>query len=88
MKESTPEFAVALEQLKNQIPLGARFYHYKNPNQFYTVVAHGILEATGEPAVSYQAEYGEKITWIRPLAVFLENVEWEGKTIPRFTRVS
>lgn len=88
MKESTAEFVAALEELKNKVPLNSRYYHYKNPNQFYTVVAHGIIEATGEPAISYQAEYDDKIIWIRPLNVFLEELEFEGQKITRFTRIA
>lgn len=83
MKDSA-EFAMILEQLKTQIPVGAHYYHYKNPNQFYTVVSHGIIEATEEPAIIYQAEYDMKIIWIRPASVFLQEVEWEGKKVPRF----
>lgn len=67
---------------------GSRYYHYKNPNQFYTVVGNGVIEATGEPGIIYQAEYGDKTTWIRAAKIFLEEVEWEGKKVPRFTRIS
>lgn len=87
MKDSS-EFAMILEKLKTQVPIDSRYFHYKNPNQFYTIVSHGIIEATEEPAISYQAEYGDKIVWIRPVSVFLEEVEWEGKKVPRFTRIS
>ncbi len=87
MKDAA-ELALSLEKLKNQVPLGARYFHYKNPNQFYTVVAHGIIEATEELAISYQAEYDDKLVWIRPASVFLEEVEWEGKFTLRFTRVA
>ena len=87
MGSTTPEFAADLEEIKIKVPLEARYFHYKNPNQFYTIVSHGIIEATGEPAIVYQAEYGDRVVWIRPLSVFLEEVEWESKKIPRFTRV-
>ncbi len=87
MKDSS-EFAMILEKLKTQIPLGARYFHYKNPNQFYTIISHGIIEATEEPGIIYRAEYDTQIIWIRPASVFLEEVEWEGKKVPRFTRIS
>ncbi len=87
MKDSA-EFAMILKKLKTQVPVGARYFHYKNPNQFYTIIGNGIIEATEEPAIIYQTEYGDKTTWIRPAKVFLEEVEWEGKKVPRFTRIS
>ena len=87
MKDSS-EFAMILEKLRTQIPIGSCYYHYKNPNQFYTIIGSGIIEATGEPAIVYQAEYGDKTTWIRPAKIFLEEIEWEGKKVPRFTRIS
>lgn len=87
MKGDTTEFKNKLADLATRVPIGSRYYHYKNPNRFYTVVAHGIIEATEEPAVSYQADYDDKIIWIRPLSVFLEPIEWEGKTVARFTRL-
>lgn len=85
MKDSA-EFAMILEKLKTQIPIGTRYYYYKNPNQSYTIISHGIIEATEEPAVIYQADYDTKIIWIRPASVFLEEVEWQGKKVSRFTR--
>ncbi len=88
MGSTTPEFVAKLEQIKQTIPVGSRYYHYKNPNRFYTVTGLGIIEATGEPAIIYQAEYDLKNTWIRPASVFLEEVEWEGKKVSRFTRIS
>lgn len=88
MSRANPEFVVELAHIKQTIPSCARYFHYKNPNQFYTIVSHGIIEATGEPAIVYQAEYGDKTTWIRAASIFLEEVEWEGKIVPRFTRIS
>ncbi len=86
--KDTKEFVAALDTLKQQVPLGARYFHYKNPNQFYTIVAHGIIEATGEPAISYQAEYDDKIIWIRPVSVFLATIEHDGRQMSRFTHVN
>ncbi len=87
MNRTTPEFTAELERVKQIAPLGARYFHYKNPNQFYIIVSHGIIEATEEPAIVYQAEYDKKVVWIRPASVFLEEIEWEGKKVPRFTRI-
>lgn len=85
--KDTAKLENILETLKNQIPVSAQYFHYKNPSQSYTIISHGIIEATEEPAVVYQAEYGDKTTWIRPASIFLEKVEYEGKKVPRFTRI-
>ena len=37
-----------------------------------------------EQMVVYQALYGEQGIWVRPLAMFLEDVTIEGETKPRF----
>lgn len=87
MGSDIPKFATELEHIKQIAPTGARYFHYKNPNQFYTIVSHGIIEATEEPAIIYQADYGDKTIWIRPAKVFLEEVEWDGKKVPRFIRL-
>ncbi|HLC53966.1 MAG TPA: DUF1653 domain-containing protein, partial [Candidatus Nanoarchaeia archaeon] len=32
----------------------------------------------------YDGEFGKNSIWIRPLGMFLENVEVDGKKMPRF----
>lgn len=39
---------------------------------------------TGEWLVVYRALYGDYGVWVRPLTMFCENVEIDGKTLPRF----
>jgi hypothetical protein len=38
--------------------------------------------------VIYHANYNAGHTFIRPLTVWLEEVEWKGQTVPRFKKVS
>jgi hypothetical protein len=85
-----PETVLAheLQTAVEQVPAEAIYAHYKHPELLYKIIGHCILEASDEPAVLYQAQYGEKITYVRALGVFLETVEYEGKTVPRFTRVA
>jgi hypothetical protein len=77
-----------LENLKSKVKVGDKFFHYKHHDQYYQIVAIGFIEATEEPAVVYQAEYGDKITWIRTESEFFAKVTLEdGTIVDRFTKV-
>jgi hypothetical protein len=58
------------------------YEHYKgNLYQVYDVCQHS---ETRETMVVYRALYGEHGLWVRPLAMFCENVMVNGKPVPRF----
>jgi hypothetical protein len=59
-----------------------RYRHYKGEE--YTVIGVARHSETGEELVVYRKEYDDHGLWVRPLAMFLENIEVNGKTIPRF----
>jgi len=67
------------------IELG-RYRHYKGRD--YKVIGEARHSETEEPFVVYRALYGERRLWIRPLAMFLDTVTVEGRTIPRFRRLN
>ncbi len=68
-------------------PLKSGIYqHYKGPK--YKVEYVATHSETEEPLVIYQALYGEFGMWARPLSMFLETVEVNGKTVPRFAYLS
>ncbi len=77
-----------LQDAATKVSVGASYAHYKHPELIYIVRELVILEATNEIAVVYEAQYGERITYARALDVWLETVEWEDRTVPRFTKVS
>lgn len=81
------ELAKEIEEAKSKITVGAEYWHYKGRNKVYKVIGLGFLEANDDLCVIYQAQYGEKLTFLRPLRIWLENVEWEGKTVPRFNKI-
>lgn len=81
------ELARELNGAKTKVTIGAKYRHYKGADKIYEVVGLGFLEATDEICVIYQAQYEERLTFIRPLSIWLEQVEWKGKTIPRFTKI-
>lgn len=68
-----------------QVEVGAIYRHYKQ--QDYTVLKLAINEADNQITVVYQARYGKGLVFLRPLTSWLEIVEYEGKTTPRFTKV-
>ena len=80
-----------LETAYALVQVGGRYVHYRNDTYTYKVIGLGILEATQEPAVLYQMEYGSEAlrstTWIRPLRSWLELIPVEDEKIPRFRRV-
>jgi hypothetical protein len=72
---------IKLSPLAKTLKLGI-YEHYKGKR--YEVLGVAIHSETLEEMVIYQAQYGEKIIWVRPLAMFLENVEVDGELKPRF----
>ena len=67
------------------LKIGGLYRHYKGKN--YRVIAQATHSETLEQMVVYQALYGEGGMWVRPLAMFLEDVTLEGVTQPRFALV-
>ncbi|MDP3800305.1 MAG: DUF1653 domain-containing protein [bacterium] len=62
------------------------YEHYKGNR--YKVINIARHSETLEELVVYQALYGERGIWVRPLGMFLEKVKVDGKKIPRFTPTS
>ena len=67
------------------LKIGGLYRHYKGKN--YRVIAQATHSETLGQMVVYQALYGEGGMWVRPLAMFLEDVTIEGVTQPRFALV-
>ena len=68
------------------LKIGGTYRHFKG--NLYTVVGIAKHSETLEEMVVYRALYGEGEMWVRPLAMFLDTVERDGKNFPRFTPVS
>jgi len=69
--------------IKRMIKLG-KYKHYKGKE--YEVIGIARHSETLEELVIYKALYqveGENL-WVRPLKMFLEEIEIEGKKMPRF----
>jgi hypothetical protein len=59
-----------------------KYRHYKGKEyEVIDVVKHS---ETLEELVLYKQLYGEQSLWVRPYSMFFDQVEIEGKTMPRF----
>jgi hypothetical protein len=66
-------------------PRPGRYRHYKGRE--YLVIGIARHSETLEPLVIYQALYGERGLWVRPVAMFLETVPVDGRNVARFTYI-
>ena len=77
----------------NELVEPGEYLHYKG--QCYEVFSVGRHSETEEKFVVYRPLYGEAFeagdrfgdVWLRPLAMFTEMVEVNGKTLPRFKKL-
>lgn len=58
------------------------YRHYKG--RHYRVLGVAKHSETEEELVVYQALYGEFGLWVRPAAMFVEDVHVDGRSQPRF----
>ncbi|MGE6795867.1 DUF1653 domain-containing protein [Psychrobacter okhotskensis] len=66
------------------IPQGI-YRHYKG--NLYQVLHTAHHSETEEALVVYRCLYGEYGVWVRPLTMFAESVELDGKSVARFELV-
>lgn len=59
-----------------------RYQHFKG--NYYEVIGVAKHSETEEPLVVYRSERDNSL-WVRPLAMFTEQVEVKGRIISRFT---
>jgi hypothetical protein len=59
-----------------------RYRHYKGNE--YEVIGIARHSETEEELVVYRTLYGDGSLWVRPLAMFLEDVTVDGQQKPRF----
>lgn len=64
------------------VKVGGIYRHFKG--NLYRVEGIARHSETREEMVVYRALYGEYGLWVRPLAMFEEEVTRDGKTFPRF----
>ena len=62
-----------------------RYRHFKGKE--YEVLGVARHSETEEELVVYRALYGDFGLWVRPMSMWTETVEREGKTFRRFTYI-
>ena len=65
---------------------GKYYRHFKG--NVYRVLHLAKHSETLEEMVVYQTMYGERGVWVRPLAMFEEEIERDGKVFRRFSPIS
>lgn len=63
-----------------------RYRHYKGGE--YELLGVARHSETLEPLVLYRPLYDDSGLWVRPFAMFFEEVEVGGRRQPRFTRLA
>jgi len=75
--------------MSDRIPLPAtpagRYRHYKGGE--YEVIGVARHSETLELMVIYRPLYNDSGLWVRPHAMFFEEIEFEGRVQPRFAAV-
>ncbi len=66
-------------------PVPGIYRHYKGKT--YKVLGVAKHSETEDKLVVYQALYGERGLWVRPLDMFMETVQCQGQEVQRFKYV-
>lgn len=83
-KLSLDELAKRLDEAALLVTVGASYKHYKN--NMYVVTGLAIDEKTDTVSVIYKALYDSRLTFIRPVASWVEDVNLDNKTVKRFIK--
>ena len=78
------DFIIQLEAYKKKLKKG-KYKHFKGKE--YELLDFAVHSETLEIMVIYKQLYGEGLTWVRPAKMWDEYVEYEGKSVKRFSKI-
>ena len=84
MHSSLEQLSHSIHSAGQHVVVGSTYYHYKNSSHHYRVIAVALEESSEQIVVVYKSLYGSGIVWTRPLSSWIELVELNGSSIPRF----
>ena len=70
---------------QSEIKIGKKYRHFKGNE--YLVLDMAKHSETMETMVVYKALYGDYGVWVRPLEMFLEQIEVNGTMVNRFDEI-
>jgi hypothetical protein len=79
------ELVVKLEEAQKKITIGDVYRHYKT-RQLYEVLYVALQENIDDACIVYQPVSGPRLIWVRNLESWLEEIEVDGVTVPRFKK--
>ena len=82
---SEQELRARLDAAEELVTIGGRYAHYKHPKQSYVVRGFAVREDSQDVCVVYEAEYGERIPFIRTLESFVGYANVDGVRVSRFS---
>lgn len=86
--KSDDQLAQEMKEALTKVQIGGHYTHYKSPDSLYEVKELVLLEADDSICVIYKSlRIKSKPIFVRPLSEWLEQVEWQDKTVPRFKKV-
>ncbi len=71
-----------IQSMLEETPKPGKYRHYKGNH--YEVIGLARHSETEEKLVVYRPLYGAGDLWVRPLEMFLEQLEVDGKRVDRF----
>jgi len=77
-----------LKAASSKVKIGGHYRHYKNPDKTYKLLLIAFTESDDALCVIYEAQYGERLVFVRPVDSWLGKVEWEDKIVNRFTLIN
>lgn len=82
---SHDELNQQIAEASKLVKIGAVYKHYKYPERNYLVEKICVQEATQKICIVYKdRNFVNAPSFVRDLDSWLETVEWQGKTVPRF----